>query len=67
MSEVHRLAAIGPLAVAHKTTAPVQVDGFTFPPNSTFMSNLHFIMRDPNNFQEPETFNPERFIGEEKV
>ena len=65
VAEVHRLAAVGPLALAHQTKSSVLVDGFSFPPNSTFMSNLQFIMRDPNNFDNPETFNPERFIGED--
>ena len=29
------------------------------------MSNLHFIMRDPTHFQDPEVFNPDRFIGDD--
>ena len=65
VSEVHRLAVIAPLAVAHQTNSSVEVEGFTFPPNSIFMSNLHFIMRDPRHFNNPEDFNPGRFIGED--
>merc|ERR1712168_1220559 len=29
------------------------------------MCNLQHIMMDPNNFYDPEAFNPERFIGED--
>lgn len=65
MAEVHRLAAVGPLALPHQSKSSVQVDGFTFPPNSTFMCNLQHIMKDPNNFYNPEAFNPERFIGQD--
>ena len=65
VSEVQRLGAITPLAIGHRNRASVEVEGFFFPPNSTFMSNLHFIMRDPTQFQDPEVFNPERFIGED--
>ena len=65
MSETHRIAAIAPLAVGHQTRGWVEVEGYTFPPGSDFMSNLQFIMRDNNNFENPETFNPERFIGED--
>ena len=65
VAETHRLAAIAPLALAHQTRGRVEVEGFTFPPNSAFMSNLQFIMRDPNTFKNPGTFSPERFIGED--
>ena len=67
MAETHRLAAIAPLALDHQTRGrvEVEVEGFTFPPNSAFMSNLQFIMRDPNTFKNPGTFSPERVIGED--
>ena len=65
MAETHRLAATAPLALPHQTRGWLEAEGFTFRPGSDFMSNLQFIMRDPNNFENPETFNPERFIGED--
>ena len=65
VSEAHRLAAVGPLAVAHQTKTHVQAGGFSFPAGSWFMSNLYFIMRDPTHFTNPEDFQPERFIGED--
>ena len=65
MAETHRLGAVGPLALVHKTRGWVEVEGVRFPPGSSFLSNLQFIMRDPTNFHQPETFNPERFIGED--
>ena len=65
VSEVQRLSSIAPLAIAHRTKTSVEVEGFSFPPSSTFFSNLHFIMRDPSNFPDPEAFNPLRFIGED--
>ena len=65
VAETHRLAAIAPLALAHQTRGRVEVEGFTFPPNSAFMSNLQFIMRDPNTFKNSGTFSPERFIEED--
>ena len=67
VSEVQRLGAITPLAIGHRNRTSVEVDGFFFPPNSTFMSNLHFIMRDPTHFQDPEVFNPDRFIEDGRL
>ena len=64
MSEVQRLASVAPLA-DHQNKDSVRVKGFTFSPNSTFMSNLHFIMRNPKHFDSPEDFKPERFISED--
>ena len=65
VSETHRLAAVLPLAVGHKTLTSVQVGDYSFPAGSWFNFNLHFIMRDGRHFQNPEQFSPERFIGED--
>ena len=65
VSEVHRLAAVLPLALGHKTKTSVLVRGYSVPPGSTFVSNLHFIMRDSRHFHSPDQFIPDRFIGED--
>ena len=65
VSEVHRLAAVLPLALGHKTKTSVLVRGYSVPPGSTFVSNLHFIMRDSRHFHNPDQFIPDRFIGED--
>ena len=44
-SEAQRLRAN--LTQPHRTTTSVKAEGFSFPPNSIFMLNLHFIMSDP--------------------
>ncbi len=50
--------------VPHCTLDDVQLDGFTIPKGSTVLANLYHVMRDPSLFQDPETFNPDRFIDE---
>ena len=67
VSEVQRYAAVAPLGLAHQKKASVELEGFSFPPNAIFMSNLHFIMRDPRHFQDPEVFNPHRFIEDGRL
>eukprot|EP00092_Neocalanus_flemingeri_P003772 GFUD01004058.1.p1 GENE.GFUD01004058.1~~GFUD01004058.1.p1 ORF type:complete len:486 (-),score=123.42 GFUD01004058.1:441-1898(-) len=63
ISEVQRMAQVAPVSIAHRTLAPTEVKDFKFPAGSVFFANLSFIMKDPENFPQPEVFNPERFIG----
>ena len=64
ISEVQRLAQVVPLSGFNRTLSTTQMDGFTFPAGSVFFANLSFIMKDPNNFPQPEMFDPARFIGD---
>ena len=58
------MAVIVPL-VPHKNKTSVKVEDYLLPANSLLLYNLHFIMRDPRHFKDPEAFNPDRFIGED--
>jgi len=59
--EILRSSSIA-YAVAHKADADVLVDGCIIPKGSTIIGNLIKIMHNPQVFQEPELFNPGRFI-----
>eukprot|EP00092_Neocalanus_flemingeri_P011092 GFUD01011940.1.p1 GENE.GFUD01011940.1~~GFUD01011940.1.p1 ORF type:complete len:480 (+),score=113.71 GFUD01011940.1:179-1618(+) len=63
ISEVQRLSLVAPMTLLHKTNANTRVEGFTFDSGSWFVVNLSSIMMDPENFPEPEVFNPDRFLG----
>ena len=60
--EIQRISAVGPGSLPHVLTKPVTVHGYDFPEGSIFMANLTKYMNDPDIFESPSTFLPERFI-----
>jgi len=62
IAEVQRIAYIAPMSLPHRTTRPTEVDGYRFPENTIFMANISFMMNDPEYFDRPQEFNPDRFM-----
>ena len=60
--EIQRISAVGPGSLPHVLTKPTSVNGYDFPEGSIFMANLTKYMNDPEIFDNPSTFLPERFI-----
>ncbi|XP_076449344.1 cytochrome P450 1A1-like [Babylonia areolata] len=68
MLEVMRHSNIFPLALPHSTTRDTVLQGYHIPENTLVLVNLWSLSRDPDVFQDPERFLPERFLdsdGEE--
>jgi cytochrome P450 len=62
IAEIQRVARVAPLSIPHSTMRTTSVNEFTFPKNSVFFANISFIMNDPKYFENPQVFNPLRFI-----
>ncbi|XVE56654.1 hypothetical protein DITRI_Ditri04bG0028000 [Diplodiscus trichospermus] len=61
VKETLRLHPAAPLLVPRETTASVKLGGYDIPSNVTVLINAWAIQRDPNWWENPEDFIPERF------
>ncbi|CAH1793191.1 unnamed protein product [Owenia fusiformis] len=62
ITEILRHSSILPLSLPHATTRDVILDGFDIPKDTLVLINLWSLTRDPSVFEDPETFNPRRFL-----
>ena len=66
--EIQRKGNVLPLGVPHmscnnKTT---KINGYEIPPNTFLLLAFGEMLNDPNHFERPEEFNPDRFIQDGK-
>ena len=62
MFEVLRWAAILPFAVLHVVSETFDYQGYIFPKESLLLYNVWGVHRSPEVWNEPNRFNPERFL-----
>ncbi|XP_068248867.1 cytochrome P450 2L1-like isoform X1 [Palaemon carinicauda] len=65
INEVSRLVSLTPLSVPHSTNKAIEVDGFIIPKNSVLMPHMVSCHTDPQYWENPEEFNPDRFLDSE--
>ncbi|ORY55870.1 cytochrome P450 [Pseudomassariella vexata] len=60
--ETLRWRPILPLAIPHATTQDDVYHGYLIPANTTIIMNVWAVQHDPDEYEEPDTFNPSRFL-----
>ncbi|XP_061108922.1 cytochrome P450 2U1-like [Conger conger] len=63
--EVQRMTAVVPLAVPHMASKTTVFRDYTIPKGTVILPNLWSALRDPALWEDPDTFNPFRFLTED--
>ncbi|XP_068206864.1 cytochrome P450 306a1 isoform X2 [Palaemon carinicauda] len=63
--ETQRLRSIVPLGLPHGTSEDLTIEGYHVPAGSMLVPFLWFIHHDPDHWDSPDDYIPERFIDEE--
>ncbi|ESK85937.1 cytochrome p450 [Moniliophthora roreri MCA 2997] len=64
IKEIHRFHPVLPIA-PHATLADEEYRGFIAPKGTTVLVNTYGIFHNPQHFDNPGTFNPERYLSHE--
>ena len=62
LAEVQRMGDIAPLGIPHANTEDVFLRGYRIPKGTHIFPVVYAAHRDPNIWQDPDRFNPERLL-----
>jgi len=63
--ELNRFRPIAPMAIPHATTTDEHYGGYLIPKGAAVFMNAWGINHDPDIFEDPENFNPDRYLRSE--
>ncbi|PPQ87190.1 hypothetical protein CVT25_015020 [Psilocybe cyanescens] len=62
IKEIHRMTPAGPVGVPHAAFTDCQYREYTIPKGAPIIINIWGIMHDPDLFERPDEFWPERYL-----
>ncbi|KAK7051593.1 hypothetical protein VNI00_004572 [Paramarasmius palmivorus] len=62
VKEAHRIRPVAPVGIPHATTQIENYEGYIIPSGTAIFFNTYGIYHDPELFEDPESFYPERFL-----
>ena len=63
--EIMRRSSVVPMGTTHATDKVVQLEGYEIPKNAHVIPLLHAVHMNPECWDEPQQFRPERFLTED--
>uniref|UniRef100_H2YAB3 Uncharacterized protein n=1 Tax=Ciona savignyi TaxID=51511 RepID=H2YAB3_CIOSA len=64
IQEVYRFRTLVPLNVPHKTNKSFDINGYTIPKGTTISTNIWAVHNNPDVWDEPNKFKPERHLDD---
>ena len=62
LAESMRYRTIGPLGLPHRASEDTELGGYRIPAGTQVLGNIYSIHHDPQNWDSPDEFIPERFL-----